>query len=59
MLSNKLRNALGSPPRVRGIGVERAEKNPALGITPAGAGNRTALSIRMCRCWDHPRGCGE
>ena len=49
----------GSPPRVRG---KRSHLNPyrrESGITPACAGKTTRRCSCSCRCWDHPRVCGE
>ena len=31
----------------------------AAGITPADAGKTSRCRCCRCRCWDHPRGCGE
>ena len=49
----------GSPPRVRGTASTAGSVVFFIGITPAGAGNRSvAVSwARLMR--DHPRGCGE
>ena len=49
----------GSPPRVRGTGIESYRFNTMGGITPAGAGNRLIWMRQTWRQRDHPRGCGE
>ena len=49
----------GSPPRVRGTHVRSRRRQPAAGLTPAGAGNTVIGSTRPAICWAHPRGCGE
>ena len=49
----------GSPPRMRGKGVQPCNERVGVGITPAYAGKSVAIT---CRAWyprDHPRVCGE
>ena len=50
---------LGSSPRVRGTAVSRVERNSALGIIPARAGNSLAAHGGDALERDHPRACGE
>ena len=49
----------GSPPRVRGTDLLRAQDRCAGGITPACAGNRAPAPWPSAWAWDHPRVCGE
>ena len=49
----------GSPPRVRGTAMRSHFTTSSLGITPAGAGNRTLTDAITQTVRDHPRGCGE
>ena len=49
----------GSPPRMRGKGRPRRDKNGQRGITPAYAGKRSGLPKRSMTVRDHPRVCGE
>ena len=49
----------GSPPRMRGKGVQPRDKRVAVRITPAYAGKRGRTSICLCNIRDHPRVCGE
>ena len=50
---------LGSPPRVRGIAVDRGDRAVRVRITPACAGNRICAVIPAAKDKDHPRVCGE
>ena len=50
---------LGSPPRVRGKGGGGQNQVSRAGITPACAGKSACGCTSRCRCWDHPRVCGE
>ena len=49
----------GSPPHVRGKGLEKLAHERRRGITPARAGKSTELRQRYGWCRDHPRVCGE
>ena len=49
----------GSPPRVRGKGVDHGADTNWKGITPACAGKSSLLQDRQPERWDHPRVCGE
>ena len=49
----------GSPPRVRGEGLDDLVILENYRITPACAGRRLFCYHRECRKWDHPRVCGE
>ena len=49
----------GSPPRVRGTDPHGHLLGPAPRITPACAGNSTALGVAVAGVRDHPRVCGE
>ena len=49
----------GSPPRMRGTGLETLFDSLLQGITPADAGNSRCRGCGLCWGWDHPRGCGE
>ena len=51
--------ASGSPPRVRGKGVQRDCPLVGMGITPACAGKSAYLSPEDTAGRDHPRVCGE
>ena len=50
---------IGSPPRVRGTVVVPMANGSTKGITPACAGNRISLRLRLATMRDHPRVCGE
>ena len=50
---------LGSPPRVRGTGGGNLDDRRRGGITPACAGNSSAMDIKCTGLEDHPRVCGE
>ena len=50
---------LGSPPRVRGKGNDRAVECAADGITPACAGKSPYEPAGIQGLQDHPRVCGE
>ena len=50
---------LGSPPRVRGKEQKGGGSMFVLGITPACAGKSGFEQPPFCKCWDHPRVCGE
>ena len=52
-------SASGSPPRMRGKGVDAPEICQRLGITPAHAGKSHPLSCLAWCAGDHPRACGE
>ena len=54
-----LRLPKGSPPRMRGKGINTASISRRLGITPAHAGKSPQRSIRHNVFRDHPRACGE
>ena len=49
----------GSPPRVRGTGIEKSKIAALAGITPACAGNSPLYEKDLPRSRDHPRVCGE
>ena len=49
----------GSPPRVRGKGSRKPERELDAGITPACAGKSSPVLIIIPGTWDHPRVCGE
>ena len=49
----------GSPPRVRGKGLERFEPLRCVGITPAYAGKSSTATRAARSTGDHPRICGE
>ena len=53
------RQFLGSPPHVRGKGVQKRDSRVAVGITPAYAGKSELATYRFVADWDHPRVCGE
>ena len=50
---------MGSPPRMRGKGVQRFCPPCSVGITPACAGKRPRRGYTLHQFWDHPRMCGE
>ena len=50
---------VGSPPRMRGKGSINYPEGTARRITPAYAGKRLTVEIRLTRHKDHPRVCGE
>ena len=50
---------LGSPPRMRGKGLEKLAHERRRGITPACAGKRSPGIAFSVPLWDHPRVCGE
>ena len=49
----------GSPPRMRGKAPALLLFGACIGITPAHAGKRLTVEIRLTRHKDHPRVCGE
>ena len=49
----------GSSPRMRGALGLLTHQLTVGGIIPADAGSTVLDDSRLCRCWDHPRGCGE
>ena len=49
----------GSPPHMRGKGVDMRTSAFRLRITPAHAGKRCRLKACLLRTRDHPRTCGE
>ena len=51
--------AMGSPPRMRGKGLQGHTPCCRNGITPAYAGKRWGCATGGSGCWDHPRVCGE
>ena len=53
------KSLLGSPPPMRGKGAVPTGIIDDTGITPAHAGKRGLLALRMYRSGDHPRPCGE
>ena len=53
------KSGLGSPPRMRGKGVQRDCPLVGMGITPACAGKSPGQSALISDRWDHPRVCGE
>ena len=54
-----LRLIQGSPPRVRGKGLQTPAGTGAMGITPACAGKRITDDVLHFFVRDHPRVCGE
>ena len=52
-------SARGSPPRVRGKGVDIGRVGGDTGITPACAGKSPSQAVGHVKTWDHPRVCGE
>ena len=50
---------LGSPPRMRGKGVQPRDKRVGMRITPAYAGKRRRVPAKLAASRDHPRVCGE
>ena len=52
-------HAIGSPPRVRGTGLNRGILQFVDRITPACAGNSFVQGDAILKSWDHPRVCGE
>ena len=52
-------SAIGSPPRVRGKGGDKAGDADKARITPACAGKRQPPTIASMPLRDHPRVCGE
>ena len=50
---------MGSPPRMRGKGIEQSNCRVGMRITPAYAGKSRCHTLRFSRWWDHPRMCGE
>ena len=53
------KNEAGSPPRMRGKGLQPVPRRACTGITPAYAGKRGALRGDGLHTKDHPRVCGE
>ena len=53
------KDAIGSPPQVRGKPANNAKLLHCVGITPAGAGKTGHINRIRLRNWDHPRRCGE
>ena len=51
--------AAGSPPRMRGKGVNASPEELADGITPAYAGKSKSQYLTIIQVRDHPRVCGE
>ena len=49
----------GSPPRMRGKGVQSRDKRVGVGITPAYAGKSKHEYLGLLSFQDHPRVCGE
>ena len=49
----------GSPPRMRGKGLQRTSVRNVKRITPAYAGKRVKISLKFRASEDHPRVCGE
>ena len=49
----------GSPPHMRGKGIQHCNKRVGVGITPAHAGKRGAARPEQYKEQDHPRTCGE
>ena len=49
----------GSPPRVRGKGIQPRYHRVAMGITPACAGKSNICGQNRVKSEDHPRACGE
>ena len=58
-MSSEMKISQGSPPRVRGEGIEPHFLYRLHGITPACAGRSDRGDRRADRCQDHPRVCGE
>ena len=50
---------VGSPPPMRGKVFMCVAAVSKAGITPAYAGKRPQKIATRCKCWDHPRLCGE
>ena len=50
---------LGSPPRMRGKGIQQGNARVTVRITPAYAGKSFAKRLPPCQLEDHPRVCGE
>ena len=50
---------MGSPPRMRGKGIEQSNCRVGMRITPAYAGKRIICPKSAVISWDHPRVCGE
>ena len=59
VFDTEVKDAAGSPPRVRGKVSEALKRGKEVGITPARAGKRVGLSKPRASGWDHPRACGE
>ena len=59
MGSSPISGSIGSPPRMRGIPFPRQRIGLHPGITPAHAGNTSALRTMSTGARDHPRACGE
>ena len=49
----------GSPPRMRGKGMDEERFAQYTRITPAYAGKRSCPFPHRVKSWDHPRVCGE
>ena len=49
----------GSSPHARGTPLRRSDRDKALGIIPACAGNTSTLTTYFTSAWDHPRMRGE
>ena len=49
----------GSPPRMRGKGIDGSSHRRCAGITPAYAGKSWMYRYHKGPKWDHPRVCGE
>ena len=58
-LKEMSKTLLGSPPRMRGIGVVDVLVSEPLGITPACAGKSLWSPLLLILAEDHPRVCGE
>ena len=56
---SKLKDALGSPPHVRGPRSELFRRCYQCGITPACAGTTMGELEHRGVLWDHPRMCGD
>ena len=59
LLSYKIDQTQGSPPRMRGKDPLEMFYGGQKGITPAYAGKSNLLQYRQTPTWDHPRVCGE
>ena len=59
IISNTVKNSIGSPPHVRGKAFRYSITCSSLGITPACAGKSSVRELLLIVSRDHPRMCGE